>query len=123
MLTDTLPSQNMAISVLLSGKCHKKLSEVQQMPGAFVPSCEADGRYSKQQCHGSTGHCWCVDQETGKGIDGTGTAPGELRIDCDQGSDADLASSGVIFINTRHDSKTFSIILLAIVAIYLLLLT
>ena len=88
-----------------------------------MPSCEADGRYRKRQCRGSTGYCWCVDQETGKGIDGTGSGPGELMIDCEQGRDANLASSGVIFINTRHDSKTSSLILMAIVAIYQLLLT
>uniref|UniRef100_A0A3B4ADR7 Thyroglobulin type-1 domain-containing protein n=1 Tax=Periophthalmus magnuspinnatus TaxID=409849 RepID=A0A3B4ADR7_9GOBI len=43
--------------------------------GAFVPQCEADGRYRPLQCHGSTGHCWCVDG-TGQERPGTRTSPG-----------------------------------------------
>ena len=85
----------MAISVLLSGKCHKELSEVQLNFGAFWPSCEADGRYSKEQCHDSTGYCWCVEQETGVEIDGTRASPWEAEVDCEQGKDANLARSGV----------------------------
>ena len=80
--------------------------------GAFIPQCDSDGRYrqlqvstdsqsarptqglSKKhadsdsvhylfQCHGSTGHCWCVDirgQERG----GTRTPPGTAPRDCDR---------------------------------------
>ncbi|CAG2104233.1 unnamed protein product [Medioppia subpectinata] len=29
--------------------------------GAYVPQCAPDGGYAKTQCHGSTGHCWCVN--------------------------------------------------------------
>uniref|UniRef100_A0A8C4HX39 Nidogen 2a (osteonidogen) n=1 Tax=Dicentrarchus labrax TaxID=13489 RepID=A0A8C4HX39_DICLA len=50
--------------------------------GAFVPECDANGQYTAQQCHGSTGHCcpvqcygettycWCVDQD-GREVSGT----------------------------------------------------
>ncbi|RWS11878.1 putative neurotoxin LTDF S-18-like protein [Leptotrombidium deliense] len=27
--------------------------------GSFIARCEEDGSYSKLQCHGSTGMCWC----------------------------------------------------------------
>ena len=36
--------------------------------GAFVPQCEDDGRFSAVQCHGSTGFCWCVGEETGEPV-------------------------------------------------------
>uniref|UniRef100_A0A3B4GMB9 Nidogen 2 n=1 Tax=Pundamilia nyererei TaxID=303518 RepID=A0A3B4GMB9_9CICH len=29
--------------------------------GVYVPQCDAEGQYLPQQCHGSTGYCWCVD--------------------------------------------------------------
>merc|ERR1712157_13503 len=32
------------------------------MPGQFVPTCNKDGSYKAEQCHGSTGYCHCVDQ-------------------------------------------------------------
>ncbi|XP_061641893.1 uncharacterized protein nid2a isoform X2 [Phyllopteryx taeniolatus] len=51
--------------------------------GAFVPQCDSDGHYTRQQCHGSTGHCWCVDS-LGKETPGTRTAPGATPIDCDK---------------------------------------
>ncbi|XP_072319180.1 nidogen-2 [Eucyclogobius newberryi] len=51
--------------------------------GAFVPECDANGEYTSQQCHGSTGHCWCVDS-TGQERPGTRTAAGTLSVDCDR---------------------------------------
>ena len=50
--------------------------------GAFIPTCEEDGSYSKTQCHESTGHCWCVDEQ------GTKLKETEVifgRPDCDKG--------------------------------------
>ncbi|XP_077462107.1 uncharacterized protein nid2a isoform X4 [Stigmatopora argus] len=51
--------------------------------GAFVPQCDANGNYMPRQCHGSTGHCWCVDSQ-GQERPNTRTAPGTTAIDCDQ---------------------------------------
>ncbi|XP_062513326.1 von Willebrand factor-like isoform X2 [Corticium candelabrum] len=42
--------------------------------GCFVTSCEPDGSFSSQQCHPSTGYCWCVD-DSGNKLEGTDTAP------------------------------------------------
>ncbi|XP_053488796.1 nidogen-2 [Ictalurus furcatus] len=50
--------------------------------GAFVPQCDEEGRYRSQQCHGSTGHCWCVDSR-GRERAGTRTLPGTPPVDCD----------------------------------------
>lgn len=37
-------------------------------PTRFIPQCEADGSYKRQQCDNATGACFCVDPTTG-GID------------------------------------------------------
>ena len=31
--------------------------------GAVIPRCSRDGSYAPEQCHGSTGTCWCVDRQ------------------------------------------------------------
>ncbi|XP_056123221.1 nidogen-2 isoform X4 [Rhinichthys klamathensis goyatoka] len=51
--------------------------------GAFVPECDEEGQYRSQQCHGSTGHCWCVDSR-GQERAGTRTPPGTPTINCDE---------------------------------------
>ncbi|KAB5562577.1 hypothetical protein PHYPO_G00019510 [Pangasianodon hypophthalmus] len=50
--------------------------------GAFIPQCDEEGRYRTQQCHGSTGHCWCVDS-SGRERAGTRTPPGTPPTNCD----------------------------------------
>ena len=47
--------------------------------GHFTPSCDADGSFSAEQCHGSTGQCWCV-KEDGSEVMGTRLNPGELAV-------------------------------------------
>ncbi|XP_014792260.1 PREDICTED: nidogen-2 [Calidris pugnax] len=46
-----------------------------------VPQCDEEGRYRPLQCHGSSGHCWCVDA-AGQEIAGTRTAPGSTPPRC-----------------------------------------
>ncbi len=45
-------------------ECEKKRNEATAdfVVGRFIPQCELDGKYSKIQCHSSTGYCWCVDE-------------------------------------------------------------
>ncbi|XP_069493571.1 nidogen-2 [Ambystoma mexicanum] len=49
--------------------------------GAHVPQCDSEGNYTPQQCHGSTGECWCVDTN-GREIAGTRTRPGSPPHRC-----------------------------------------
>ncbi|XP_029695957.1 nidogen-2 isoform X7 [Takifugu rubripes] len=51
--------------------------------GAYVPQCDDNGQYTSKQCHGSTGHCWCVDSN-GQERAGTRTPPGAPTVDCDR---------------------------------------
>ncbi|XP_075283321.1 nidogen-2 [Opisthocomus hoazin] len=46
-----------------------------------VPQCDEEGGYRPLQCHGSSGHCWCVDA-AGQEIAGTRTAPGSTPPRC-----------------------------------------
>ncbi|XP_077147357.1 saxiphilin-like isoform X4 [Ranitomeya variabilis] len=50
--------------------------------GAFVPKCEEKGNYAPKQCHGSTGYCWCLN-ENGEEIEGTRTPPGTKHLTCE----------------------------------------
>uniref|UniRef100_A0A3P9A7G2 Nidogen 2a (osteonidogen) n=1 Tax=Esox lucius TaxID=8010 RepID=A0A3P9A7G2_ESOLU len=51
--------------------------------GAFVPQCDEHGQYRDLQCHGSTGHCWCVDNR-GQERAGTRKAPGAGQPNCNE---------------------------------------
>ncbi|XP_041132106.1 nidogen-2-like [Polyodon spathula] len=50
--------------------------------GVYVPQCDEEGHYQPLQCHGSTGHCWCVDSR-GQERPGTRTPPGTPPTRCD----------------------------------------
>ncbi|XP_031647515.1 saxiphilin-like [Oncorhynchus kisutch] len=49
--------------------------------GAYIPTCDAAGQYTPEQCWGSTGYCWCVTS-SGQNIPGTATPPGIGPIIC-----------------------------------------
>ncbi|XP_014909287.1 nidogen-2 isoform X8 [Poecilia latipinna] len=53
-------------------------------PGIYIPQCDENGLYLSQQCHGSTGYCWCVNSSGQERI-GTRTGPGSLSFDCRTG--------------------------------------
>ncbi|XP_028660829.1 testican-3 [Erpetoichthys calabaricus] len=48
--------------------CQTELTGIQKkqagkkLLGLYIPSCDEDGYYKPNQCHGSTGQCWCVDR-------------------------------------------------------------
>ncbi|XP_077147377.1 saxiphilin-like [Ranitomeya variabilis] len=50
--------------------------------GAFVPKCDEKGNYVPKQCHGSSGYCWCLN-ENGEEIGGTRTPPGTKQLTCE----------------------------------------
>ncbi|KAJ7381089.1 hypothetical protein OS493_004687 [Desmophyllum pertusum] len=51
--------------------CQRKYREA-PFQGGLVPRCKLDGQYEEVQCQGSTGECWCVDQD-GKELPGNRT--------------------------------------------------
>uniref|UniRef100_A0A8C9XBN3 Nidogen 1 n=1 Tax=Sander lucioperca TaxID=283035 RepID=A0A8C9XBN3_SANLU len=52
--------------------------------GQYIPTCDENGAYVPMQCHGSTGHCWCVDRN-GREIPGTRSGPGSRPMCIDNG--------------------------------------
>ncbi|CAI9597831.1 unnamed protein product [Staurois parvus] len=68
-------------------KCLKErqeaLGEDEKVIGRFVPDCDEKGDYQPQQCHGSTGYCWCVNA-IGEEIAGTKTPPGQTPATCEK---------------------------------------
>jgi len=60
--------------------CRTKKAEAERKsaPGNFIPSCDADGSYSAEQCSGSTGYCWCALAD-GKEVAGTRRGPADPR--------------------------------------------
>uniref|UniRef100_A0A8D0FH99 Thyroglobulin type-1 domain-containing protein n=1 Tax=Strix occidentalis caurina TaxID=311401 RepID=A0A8D0FH99_STROC len=60
-----------------AGQHPASLREPRSVPrgGGALEGCDEEGRYRPLQCHGSTGHCWCVDA-AGQEIAGTRTVPG-----------------------------------------------
>ncbi|XP_037638608.1 nidogen-1 [Sebastes umbrosus] len=52
--------------------------------GQYIPTCDENGAYESMQCHGSMGHCWCVDRN-GQEIPGTRSGPGSRPMCIDHG--------------------------------------
>jgi len=51
--------------------------------GCFIPQCTENCEWEPMQCWGSTGYCWCVD-ENGIEIEGTSQPPSEGFPDCEE---------------------------------------
>lgn len=64
-------------------ECERQAREADEKGGIgnFRPVCEENGDFAAQQCHSSTGHCWCVD-ENGRERENTRRGPTEDRVDC-----------------------------------------
>src|SRR4029434_8651720 len=62
--------------------------------GAVFPECDEEGRYRSLQCHGSTGHCWCVSDQ-GQERAGTRTPAGSPRPNCDEQGENCACTKGV----------------------------
>jgi len=51
--------------------------------GLDRPECDPQGLFQAQQCHGSTGYCWCVDIDSGEEVEGTRKGPSEGHVSCE----------------------------------------
>ncbi|XP_072050232.1 uncharacterized protein [Amphiura filiformis] len=66
-------------------KCQTQVNEAgPPLPGKYIPQCTEAGEFVQKQCHGSIGHCWCVN-ENGEELQGTRRGPGEGEPTCEQG--------------------------------------
>ncbi|CAK6974717.1 ladderlectin-like [Scomber scombrus] len=65
-----------------SGKCEFLRRQSINLIGGYVPQCDGNGNFLPQQCSGSTGYCWCVDDINGVEIQHTRTPPGTAPPDC-----------------------------------------
>ena len=70
--TFTMPFLSVGVKI-----CEKHRDEqIAKIPagfvGVFIPSCKVNGDYEEIQCHGSSGYCWCVD-DNGNELPGTRT--------------------------------------------------
>lgn len=63
--------------------CQLQAQEAAGRPGAFIPSCTADGKYQQKQCQSGTGYCWCASED-GTEIPNTRTGPSEAAVDCSE---------------------------------------
>ena len=61
--------------------CEQAQANAAGLIGEFVPQCEEDGSFASTQCWGSTGYCWCVDED-GMEIPGTSIPSWEGTPDC-----------------------------------------
>ncbi|KAM7385835.1 hypothetical protein PAMP_001890 [Pampus punctatissimus] len=52
--------------------------------GHYIPTCDENGAYEPMQCHGSTGYCWCVNQN-GQEIPGSRSGPDSRPMCIDNG--------------------------------------
>lgn len=43
-------------------------TRTKKLIGGYVPQCQDNGHYTRKQCRGSTGSCWCASEETGEKI-------------------------------------------------------
>eukprot|EP00756_Hemistasia_phaeocysticola_P012985 Hpha_TRINITY_DN15241_c2_g8::TRINITY_DN15241_c2_g8_i1::g.66279::m.66279 len=94
VLADGSCTRNEGNDIILT--CKQKRDMVDPMPGAFVPQCDEKNPdlYKQMQCHGSTGKCWCVNQQTAEKLtdvlaDGTcsksGPVVGRPSGECNHG--------------------------------------
>merc|ERR1711872_146866 len=66
----------------LTPTCKETAGLAPNIPGLYVPQCNEDGSYKAMQCHFSTGHCWCVDEKSGREHYGTKRGPSEGKPNC-----------------------------------------
>ena len=66
-------------------ECERQVREAEGkgLLGGPTPDCDENGKFMLEQCHGSSGYCWCVDIETGLELLDTKRGPTEERVDCE----------------------------------------
>ena len=65
-----------------AGKNYRAIKEGTEQAPEYVPQCNTDGSYKRIQLNGPKGYAFCVDEQTGKEIDGTRKGFLEGRVVC-----------------------------------------
>ena len=56
------PSPGKDPDFYLWNSCASRIAQLDdEVVGVYIPQCMDNGGYESEQCHGSTGYCWCVD--------------------------------------------------------------
>jgi hypothetical protein len=82
-------------------KCELDQEEKQRqlLVGAYIPQCEEDGSYSRIQCHGSTGYCWCSDGDGNKMVET------EVRYERPNCSEGEIPYRNTSLFEKQYDIK------------------
>ncbi|XP_072013062.1 uncharacterized protein [Amphiura filiformis] len=74
-------------------ECQARAKDAEGLLGAYVPQCTGNGDFVVKQCHGSTGHCWCVN-ENGEEVQGTRKGPGQGDVICGELTECQARAAG-----------------------------
>ena len=81
------------------GCCYEEFLSNENCDGAscYIPQCTENCEWEPIQCSGSTGYCWCVD-ENGLEIEGTSQSPSEGFPNCEEMDLGDINADGSVDI-------------------------
>ncbi|NP_001279078.1 HLA class II histocompatibility antigen gamma chain [Callorhinchus milii] len=90
------PEEEMKLVKVVPAKtnCQRERDRIKLMPGVYEPTCDKAGDYTAEQCHASSGYCWCVKPD---GTEIPGTRVRGQRLHCQRYTESEEPrTSGLI---------------------------